>query len=532
MSNKKIWNNNFQSQDKGGTRVLIVDDDVDILSALRDILELEGESYLVETASSSSAAKEISIEFKPQIVLLDIKLGNESGLDLIPSMKRDYPDIVCIMMTAYRDSEYAVSALQFGADDYLHKPIDPEGFIETVKNHSYRQKLRHDKRISDLRFRAVFDQTLQLIFLLNEYGEILEVNDTALSFVELPEEKILGHKLWDTSWWNGISVDKYIEEVIKRSLSDGQISRGEWRVNKNKGELFVFDYTIKPIIVGDDYPDLVVIECNDITRRKQTEDRLHNILATLDNRVIERTAELEVAKSAAESANNAKTEFLSRMSHELRTPMNAIMGFSQLMMSDPDEPLSETQDDNLREVYTAAKHMAHLIDEVLDMAKIESGEMIINIEPVSLGDIFGSISDQIQLQSKDQNIEIVDQLSSANHQVMADYNRLKQVLLALLSNALKHSRDPGVVTISNDVIDEKTLCISVRDSGEGLSDEKIKRIFSPFERMNKDDVEGVGIGMVVIKHLVELMGGRLGVDSKVGEGSTFWVELEIAENGR
>lgn len=527
---KPTRNTDFQSLNADGARILIVDDDVDIRDSLRDMLETEGKYYLIETASSADSAKEVSAKFKPQIVLLDIKLGSDSGLDLVPYMKRNFPDIICIMMTAYRDAEYAVSAVQFGADDYIYKPINPEKFIETIEDYVYRQGILHEKRISDLRFRAVFDQTFQMIFLLNEYGEILEVNDTALSFIKMPREKVLGYKFWDPLWWNGLSIDKDIEEIVNGSLSDGHIATGEWQIRKDKDEMTIYDYSIKPVLVGNNHPDLVVVECHDITQLKQTENQLQKIRATLENSVIERTTELEVAKSAAESANNAKTEFLSRMSHELRTPMNAILGFSQLMLSDPEALLDEMQSDNLNEIYTAAIHMKDLIDEVLDMSQIESGELEVSIESVLLRDVIASIGGAILSWSEGFGIEFIDQIGSTNYQVKSDPNRLKQVLSALLSNAFKYSHKPGKVTISADVIDESSLRINITDAGEGLSSEKIKRIFSPFERMNEDSVEGVGISMVIIKRLVELMGGDLGVDSKPGEGSTFWVKLEMVHS--
>lgn len=527
---KPTRNSDLQSLGADGARILIVDDDVDIQDSLRDILETEGKYYLIETASSASSAKKMSADFNPQIVLLDIKLGSDSGLDLIPYMKQTFPDIICIMMTAYRDAEYAVSAVQFGADDYIFKPIDPEKFIGTIEDHVYTQGILQEKRISDLRFRAVFDQTFQMIFLLNEHGEILEVNDTALSFIEMPREKVLGYKFWDPLWWNGLSIDKDIKEIVNKSLSDRHVATGEWQIKKDNDEITIYDYAIKPVLVGKNHPDLVVVECHDITQLKQTESHLQKIRASLENSVIERTTELEVAKSAAESANNAKTEFLSRMSHELRTPMNAILGFSQLMQSDPEAPLDKIQSDNLNEVYTAAIHMNGLIDEVLDMSQIESGELKISIESVSLKDVIASIGDSIRSWSEEFGIEFIDQISNTNYQVKSDSSRLKQVLAALLFNAFKYSRKPGEVTISADVIDESSLRINITDTGEGLSNEKIKRIFSPFERMNEDSVEGVGISMVITKRLIELMGGSLGVDSQPGKGSTFWVKLELTEN--
>jgi len=237
--------------------------------------------------------------------------------------------------------------------------------------------------------------------------------------------------------------------------------------------------------------------------------------------------ELLLKVDEAEKANLAKSDFLSCMSHELRTPMNAILGFGQLL--DMDDKLNAAQRDSVVEILSAGRHLLGLINEVLDLSKIESGRLDVTMEKVVISNLLPQCLVLIEPALKAQQVKLVNNMSHTDYSVQADFTRFKQVLLNLLSNAIKYNSTQGCITIDSELIDKQRLRICVSDTGDGLTKEQIDKLFTSFERLNpKLNVEGTGIGLVITKKLIELMGGSIGVDSVPSKGSTFWVELRLA----
>jgi PAS domain S-box-containing protein len=249
-------------------------------------------------------------------------------------------------------------------------------------------------------------------------------------------------------------------------------------------------------------------------------------------------AEVIAARTEAERANLAKSEFLSRMSHELRTPLNAILGFAQLLELDS---LSSDQRESVTHIGRAGRHLLELINEVLDISRIETGQMTISPEPVAIADLLGELVALIGPLADGRSITIGATRAGCDVHVLADRQRLKQVLLNLLGNAVKYNREGGSVTVACAVVEGDRLRISVTDTGYGVRPDQLERLFQPFERLGAEgsEVEGTGMGLALSKGLVEAMGGRIGVESELDRGTTFWVELglvegplETYENGR
>jgi signal transduction histidine kinase/CheY-like chemotaxis protein len=253
----------------------------------------------------------------------------------------------------------------------------------------------------------------------------------------------------------------------------------------------------------------------DVTERKRFEQALQ-----------ETNVEMESAKSAAEKANLAKSDFLSGMSHELRSPLNAILGFAQLMATASPTP-SDLQKESITQILQAGWHLLKLINEILDLSVVESGKVSLSLEPVSLSDVLSECQTMMEAQAQQRGIRMTFPQFEQPSFVWADQTRLKQVVINLLSNAIKYNQANGQVTVNFTVISSDRIRISFKDTGAGLTPEKKAQLFQPFNRLGQEagSVAGTGIGLVVTKQLVELMGGFLGADSTVGDGSVFWFEL-------
>lgn len=236
---------------------------------------------------------------------------------------------------------------------------------------------------------------------------------------------------------------------------------------------------------------------------------------------------LKDAKDEAEVANQAKSIFLSNMSHELRTPLNAILGYTQLLGHD--ESLTDKQRDNIKEIDNAGTMLLELVNQILDLARIEEGNLQISIESTSVNEVLQECKALIRPLA-DQRQVVLDFITGDSCYVMADHTRLKQVILNLLSNAIKYNHRNGTVTVRCSSPSEGRTRIEVKDTGYGIPKAKLDMLFEPFERLDASTskIEGTGIGLAISKKLTELMKGTLSVQSEVGQGSTFWIDMQHA----
>jgi len=334
-------------------------------------------------------------------------------------------------------------------------------------------------------------------------------------------ENELPHHL--DSWLNRVHPDDIV--LVKQNLQDLRETKKlkqsiELRLRcRNGGYKWVL---CRGTVVNRDNegkPIRMIGIQTDISKQKETEQALIK------------------AREEAENSNRTKSQFLSSMSHELRTPMNAIMGFSQLLKMEIEHPLSETQDENIDQILKAGNHLLELINEVLDLSRVEAGRINLSIETVTLDKVIAESLHLITPLAQKRGIEIymiqdgiaitLGQLSKFHLAVRADYTRLKQALLNLMSNAVKYNRENGKLIISCSHSENNKIRLSISDTGAGLTLEQQTQLFTPFDRLGADQtaIEGTGIGLMITKKIIELMGGNIGVDIQIGDSSTFWIEL-------
>jgi signal transduction histidine kinase len=268
-----------------------------------------------------------------------------------------------------------------------------------------------------------------------------------------------------------------------------------------------------------------------ITERRLTEEALLEAHVKLEHIVDQRTSELRAAKENAEAANQAKSEFLSTMSHELRTPMNSILGFGEMLNIDSIEPLSERQKSFVDHILSSGTHLMELINQVLELNRIEVGKLSINFEGIPANKIIDESLQLVRVQAQDKGVEILNRNTGEQLPIVwTDGTRLTQVLVNLLSNAIKYNHNKGTVTLSCLETLNQMLRISIEDSGMGIPANKQQYLFTPFERLGREggEIEGTGIGLTISRQLIELLGGKVGYQSKEDDGSIFWIDVPMS----
>lgn len=276
-----------------------------------------------------------------------------------------------------------------------------------------------------------------------------------------------------------------------------------------------------------DYKSALAVQLRD---RTQKLEQINLQLKIEIKQRLQREKELQTAREQAEVASHAKSEFLSRMSHELRTPLNAILGFGQLLEINPTQPLNELQAGNVREILNAGNHLLEMVNEILDLNRIESGQFEIKLEAIAIAPLLEKCVSQLRPMAMQRNISIEVE-SNTPYAVTANRARLRQVLLNLFSNAIKYNRKDGKVYVCCQTSTSDRLRISVQDTGHGITADLLPSLFKPFERLESayEGIEGTGIGLVLAKKLIESMHGDIGVESVPDEGSIFWIELPLTE---
>ncbi|MDP2875361.1 MAG: PAS domain S-box protein, partial [Holophaga sp.] len=455
-------------------------------------------------------AKELSIELTTPIapgfeaLVFKASRGIEDIYELTYIRKDGSRFPAMVSVTALRDEdEGIIGYLLIGTDNTARKQIEAEQEILA-------------QRLRDYQFytRSLFEANMDALMTSDPSGNITDVNKQMEQLTGRTRDELIGAP------FKGCFTDPdRAETSIRLVLSERKITNFELTARALDGRETVVSYNATTFYDRDRKLQGMFAAARDITERK-----------ALDHALQEKNLELEGARIVAEKANLAKSDFLSSMSHELRSPLNAILGFAQLMETDPVAP-TQGQRESISQILKAGWHLLKLINEILDLAKIESRQIPISREPVSLAQVVIECQSMIDLQAQQRGLTLKFPTFSQPYFVEADRTRVKQVLLNLLSNAIKYNKLHGAVEVECREHEPGRIRVSVRDNGAGLNSEDLAQLFQAFNRLGQEtgSEEGTGIGLVVARQLVELMGGVIGVESTVGEGSVFWFELLAAE---
>lgn len=392
--------------------------------------------------------------------------------------------------------------------------------LNLAQLYAQRKQAEDAVRQSEQRFHQALDDMMEGCMLIGFDWTILYVNEAGAQYAQRQRAELMGHKLMAV--FPGIEQSA-VFALYRQVMAERTPLRQEVGFQFPDGSVRWFELCVTPTQEGISSLGL------DISERRQLAQRQEIATAQLERQVAERTADLQAALDAARQASAAKSTFLSGMSHELRTPMNAILGFSQLLQM---QALPDRQMGMVTEIRRAGQHLLALIDDLLDLTRVEAGKVPLSIAPVALADVVSEALSITQDHVERMGIELVNHCA-AEACVLADAVRLRQVIVNLLTNAAKYNREHGRVTIETAVTGDQRLRLSVSDTGQGIPPEQMPRLFHTFERLGaeRSGIQGSGIGLALTKQLTELMGGTIGVSSTVGVGSTFWIELPLAQGG-
>lgn len=539
--------------------ILIVDDDSQNRKLLEALLRPEG--YVLRCAASGEEALEAVAQQAPDLILLDLMMPGMDGYQVAGTLKARpaTANIPIIMVTARTDRSACLAGLKAGADEFLTKPVDRaelwlrvrnllrvKAFGDFLQNHRAILELQVQARTADLqRFRQAMDATADGITLVSRATmRFIEVNGTLCNMVGYTREEILQMGPADL-----VVAPPELLTQLYDTLIAGDVTHelAETQLRRKDGSTVQVEIRRTLHRSGTDW--IIVAVVRDITERKAAELAIQNLNAHLEQRVIDRTADLEQARNEANMANQAKSSFLAAMSHEIRTPMNGVIGMLEVLHQSSLRGYQVEMVDLIRE---SAFALLTIIDDILDFSKIEAGRLEIEHAPISLAEVVEKACGMLEPFAGKKGVELtlfVD--PRLPETVLGDSLRLRQVLLNLLSNAIKFSSgrakegrvsiralqvEPRVGSLIESLIEKPVeqraepvrVEIQVIDNGIGMNKETLARLFVPFTQADASTTRrygGTGLGLVISRHLVELMGGYFALQSAPGQGSTFTLQM-------
>jgi len=504
--------------------VLVVEDNPDMNAFVAEAL---GRHYRVVTAFDGQEGLHKAFETRPDLIVSDVMMPRMSGDQMVGALRRrrEFDDVPIVLLTAKADDELRVKLLKEGVQDYVYKPFSVEELLARVGGLiSERKRREASLREAYGLLHAVTESIPDTVFVKDSTGRYLMINAAGVQLLGRPVEQVLGKR--DSDFLPPEAARKVMEED-REVMAKGESRTLEETVMR-AGIACTFLSTEAPLRNPQGEITGVLGIRRDITERKRAEEAIRRLNEQLEHRVLQRTAELEEQYRRVQEANRLKSEFLANMSHELRTPLNGIIGFAELMHDGKVGPVSAQHKEYLGDILTSSRHLLQLINDVLDLAKVESGKMEFRSEPVDLAKLVSEVRDILRTLAAKKRIRIDAEVDATLIGVVIDPAKFKQILYNYLSNALKFTPDEGRVTVRVGPAEAGTFCLEVEDSGIGIRPEDMGRLFVEFQQIDASAAkkyQGTGLGLALTRRIVEAQGGQVGVRSTPGQGSVFFAVL-------
>ncbi len=537
--------------------ILCVDDETDVLKNLKAELKgAFGQTHAIEIAEDGDEALELMQDLMQEgleipLVISDYTMPRMKGDQFLRQVHQISPTTLKVMLTGQADAQGVGNAVNSARlYRYITKPWDGMDLLLTVKealraygqerqlqeqnqvlqnlNAALQEKVA-ELRVAEANYRGIFENALEGIFQSTPEGRFLRVNPAMARIFGYDSPTDMLQEVEAIS--QQIYIDPQQRQEFQRLIQkQGKVSNLEYQVRGRDGRILWVEEDTHAVY--DEEGHILYYEgiLQDITTRKQAEILLSEYSRRLEQQVNERTLELQQAKEAAESANTAKSTFLATMSHELRTPLNAILGFSQLMAHDPS--LSLSQQERINIINRSGEHLLHLINDVLEVSKIEAGKEQLQEAPFDLLQMLQVLKDMFRMKAEQKHLDLRFDLDpELPPWIWGDESKLRQVLVNLLGNAIKFTGQGWVcLTLRSQPQQDKIrLCFSVEDSGVGIAPEEMSKLFQLFEQTGSgvQSQSGSGLGLVISRSFVRMMGGDIQVSSQVGRGSQFAFDLLV-----
>ncbi len=487
-----------------GTRILIVDDDAGSIQCIRLALGSSAEQF--QFATSGEEALRAVAKSPPDLILLDAQMPGIDGFEVCRRLQDNpaFSHVPIVFVTRFSDPASEARAMDLGASDFIGKPYKPAVLKARVRNILRRKLQAHAalkaqqaqwQRLSDKRVSAIVDAASDAILTADAEGHIVLINKAACAMFQLSTEQALGRPLRSLLNWQP-----------QPGGEDAAAYRGMKTFVRADGASVTVEASTSQIGQGADQLTTVVLR--DLTERERTE--------------AEQRARIE-----AETASQTKNLLLSYIAHEIGNPLNGILGFAQLILADPANPLTPTQAMRVNHILQSGQHLQSLMRDVLDLSRFEAGTLEVHLEEIDIGACVREAVRLLQADATAAGVHLSCSTPGEGVKGRGDRARLLQCLINLLSNGIKYNRPQGHVDVRLEPSDGQVR-ITVSDSGMGMSPAQVQHLFEPFNRLGRDaSIHGSGIGLAVTHHLIRAMGGQIDVNSIAGEGSRFVVSLPV-----